>query len=75
MPCLQELVITSLDGDFQLKADIDLSKSTQLRNLYLEGVNSSLWRTVMDTIHTQQLTELQLDLAPIITTMNTRIGT
>ena len=64
MPCLQKLSITSLNDKFQLKKDIDLSESTQLRNLCLDRVNSSLWRTVMDTIHTQQLTELQLDLAP-----------
>ncbi|PAV14826.1 hypothetical protein PNOK_0937900 [Pyrrhoderma noxium] len=64
MPCLQNLSITGLNADFQLETDIDLSESTQLRNLCLKWVNSSLWRTVMDTIHTQQLTELQLVLAP-----------
>ena len=66
MPCLQNLSITikNLNAVFQLKTDIDLSESTQLRNLCLNRVNSSLWRTIMDTIHTQQLTKLELFLAP-----------
>ena len=68
MPCLQNLSITSLDDVFQLETGIDLSESTQLRNLCLRGVNSSLWRTIMDTIHTQQLTELELVLTPDVHT-------
>ena len=44
MPCLQKLSITirNLNAVFQLKTDIDLSESTQLRNLCLKWVNSSL---------------------------------
>ena len=70
MPCLQNLSITikNLNAVFQLKTNIDLSESTQLRNLYLKWVNSSLWRTIMDTIHTQQLTELELVLTPDVHT-------
>ena len=64
MPCLQKLSITSLYANFGLETDIDLSESIQLRNLCLGRVNSSLWRTVMDTIHTQQLTKLELVLVP-----------
>ncbi|PAV14787.1 hypothetical protein PNOK_0934000 [Pyrrhoderma noxium] len=61
MPCLQNFKLIS-SGTNPMEKGIDLSKSTQLRCLYLHPVDSSQWRTIMETIHTQQLTELYLGL-------------
>ena len=63
MPRLQRLTIASFEDGDQVKKDVDLSRSTQLRYLSLGNVKISRWRSIMDTIHTQQLTELRLDLA------------
>ena len=61
MPCLQNFKLIS-SGTNPMEKGIDLSKSTQLRCLYLHPVDSSQWRTIMETIHTQQLTKLYLGL-------------
>ena len=63
MPCLQSLELVSLRDYVPIEKIIHLSKSTQLGRLYLNQVDSAQWRTIMKTIHTQQLTELRLGLA------------
>ncbi|PAV14786.1 hypothetical protein PNOK_0933900 [Pyrrhoderma noxium] len=62
MPCLQSLELVSLRDYVPIEKIIHLSKSTQLGRLYLNQVDSAQWRTIMKTIHTQQLTELRLGL-------------
>ena len=63
MPCLQSLELVSLRDYVPIEKIIHLSKSTQLGRLYLNQVDGARWRTIMETIHTQQLTELRLGLA------------
>ena len=62
MPCLQNFELVSLYDYVPFEKIIHLSKSTQLGRLYLNQVDSAQWRTIMKTIHTQQLTELYLGL-------------
>ena len=63
MPCLQNFELVSLYDYVPVEKIIHLSKSTQLGRLYLSQVKIAQWRTIMKTIHTQQLTELRLGLA------------
>ncbi|PAV14782.1 hypothetical protein PNOK_0933500 [Pyrrhoderma noxium] len=62
MPYLQNFELVSLRDYVPIEKIIHLSKSTQLGRLYLNQVDSAQWRTIMETIHTQQLTELYLGL-------------
>ena len=61
MPRLQKLSIY-FDEDTEIERDIDLLNSSQLRSLDLSGARSDLWRVIMGTVQTQQLTELELGL-------------
>ena len=63
MPYLQNFELVSLRDYVPIEKIIHLSKSTQLGRLYLNQVDGARWRTIMETIHTQQLTELRLGLA------------
>ena len=61
MSRLQKLSIC-FDEDTEIERDIDLLNSSQLRSLDLSGARSDLWRVIMGTVQTQQLTELELGL-------------
>ena len=62
MPNLQKLTISSVCEGRQIEKDINLSQSTQLRALHLDGVGNTLWRSVMKTIHTQKMLKLRLGI-------------
>ena len=70
MPNLQSLELVSCGKSVLLGKNIDLCKSVQLQFLRWNRADVAHWRTVMETIHARQLTELQLGLIPEIFAKN-----